>query len=285
MAEITWIKLRTNMFDDEKIKLIEALPDGDMVIVVWMKLLAQAGKVNCGGYIMITENIPMTMDEMVIIFRKSKEHIIYALQALRKFGMIEIDEDSRVFISNWEKHQNIDGMEKIREQNRIRKQRERERKKLLSLENSHVTITGHHAIDIEKEKEKDIYKESDLNSNSDNYSEEIKKVISKYKELENLPRFNKVTPSRKKAINARLREEGIDKVIAVLEGLNNDEYYVNANREGANWYNFDYPFKPTKFNMLVERFEKKSYSNNTTNQTKTVNQYKEISIESLYGDA
>ena len=133
MAEITWIKLRTNMFDDEKIKLLEVLPDGDMVIVVWMKLLAQAGKVNCGGYIMITENIPMNIDEMVVIFRKSKEHITYALTALQRYGMIDIDEESTVFISNWEKHQNIDGLEKIREQNRLRKQREREKKKMLQL--------------------------------------------------------------------------------------------------------------------------------------------------------
>lgn len=285
MAEITWIKLRTNMFDDEKIRLIEVLPDGDMVIVVWMKLLAQAGKVNCGGYIMITENIPMTMDEMVIIFRKSKEHIVYALKALQKFGMIEIDEESRVFISNWEKHQNIDGMAKIREQNRLRKQKERERKKQLLLEDSHVTVTGHHATDIEKEKEKDIYKDSDLHLDSENKEDEVKLVVSKYKELENLPRFNKITTARKKAINARLRDEGIDKVIAVLEGLNKDEYYVNAKREGAKWYKFDYVFNPNKFNMLVERFESNSYNNNNTQHAQTATQYQPVSIDNIFGDA
>ena len=42
MADITWIKLRIDMFDDEKIKLIQALPDGDTILVIWIRILALA---------------------------------------------------------------------------------------------------------------------------------------------------------------------------------------------------------------------------------------------------
>ncbi|MBN3374799.1 hypothetical protein CF087_22550, partial [Clostridium botulinum] len=31
MAEVKWIKITTNMFDDEKIKLIDAMPERDTV--------------------------------------------------------------------------------------------------------------------------------------------------------------------------------------------------------------------------------------------------------------
>lgn len=44
MADITWIKLKTDMFENDKIKLIEALPDADTIIVIWVKLLAAAGR-------------------------------------------------------------------------------------------------------------------------------------------------------------------------------------------------------------------------------------------------
>ncbi|MBU5585311.1 phage replisome organizer N-terminal domain-containing protein, partial [Enterococcus sp. S181_ASV_20] len=39
MAEISWIKLKTTMFDDEKIRLIQAVPEADAILVIWIRLL------------------------------------------------------------------------------------------------------------------------------------------------------------------------------------------------------------------------------------------------------
>jgi len=46
VAEIKWIKLTVNMFDDEKIRLIQAMPESDAIIIIWIRLLALAGKTN-----------------------------------------------------------------------------------------------------------------------------------------------------------------------------------------------------------------------------------------------
>ncbi|WP_342082555.1 phage replisome organizer N-terminal domain-containing protein, partial [Enterococcus faecalis] len=43
MAEISWIKLKTTMFDDEKIKLIQSMPEADAILVIWIRLLVLAG--------------------------------------------------------------------------------------------------------------------------------------------------------------------------------------------------------------------------------------------------
>ncbi|HBP9582646.1 TPA: phage replisome organizer N-terminal domain-containing protein, partial [Enterococcus faecium] len=51
MAEISWIKLKTTMFDDEKIRLIQAVPESDAIIVIWIRLLVLAGKTNDDGLI------------------------------------------------------------------------------------------------------------------------------------------------------------------------------------------------------------------------------------------
>ena len=40
MADVKWIKLAVDMFDNRKIRQIETLPDGDGIIVIWVKLLA-----------------------------------------------------------------------------------------------------------------------------------------------------------------------------------------------------------------------------------------------------
>lgn len=46
MSEIKWIKITTDVFDDEKICLIDALPDHDAILVIWFKILVLAGKLN-----------------------------------------------------------------------------------------------------------------------------------------------------------------------------------------------------------------------------------------------
>lgn len=129
MAEITWIKLKTDMFDNDKIKLIEALPEADTIIVIWIKLLAAAGKANSNGYIMLTEKIPMNVEEMATIFGRQLNTVRLAIQTFKRYGMIEIEDDDVIRIANWEKHQNVDGMERIRLQTKERVAKHRAKKK------------------------------------------------------------------------------------------------------------------------------------------------------------
>ena len=129
MAEVKWIKILTEMFDDEKIKLIEVIPEADMVLIIWIKLLTLAGKKNMNGYIFLTENIPYTDEMLATLFGRPVNTIRLALDTFKKFGMINYNDEGQIKISNWEKHQNIEGMEKIKEQNRLRVARFRKKHK------------------------------------------------------------------------------------------------------------------------------------------------------------
>ncbi len=149
MSEIKWIKLSTDIFNYRKIRAIEALPDGDTIIVIWLKLLILAGEINDGGLIYFTRDIPYTDQLMASQFGRPLTTIQLALSTFEKFGMIQIT-DSLIEVSNWEKYQNVEGLEKIREQNRIRKRNQREREKQLLLE-SHVTSRDSHATDKNRE--------------------------------------------------------------------------------------------------------------------------------------
>ena len=156
MPDVKWIKLSTNMFEDEKIRLIETMPDADTILVIWVKLLAQAGKTNASGYIYLSENIPYTEEMLATIFNRPISTLRLALNTFKQFGMIEINEDNFISISNWEKHQNLAGLEKIRQQTRDRVAKHREQKKL---ENVTLHVTHGNATDIEEDKELDIDKE------------------------------------------------------------------------------------------------------------------------------
>ncbi|MDA1758155.1 phage replisome organizer N-terminal domain-containing protein [Bacillus cereus] len=135
MADVKWIKLSTSMFEDEKIRLIESLPDADTLLIIWIKLLSQAGRTNANGYIFLSENIPFTEEMLSTLFNRPIATVRLALQTFKQFGMIDITDDQYICISNWEKHQNVDGLEKIREQNRLRKQKQREKEKQFLLGN------------------------------------------------------------------------------------------------------------------------------------------------------
>ena len=163
--DVKWIKITTTMFDDEKIRLIESMPDGDSVLVVWVKLLVQAGRTNAGGYLMLAENIPYTDEMLATVFGRPLSTVRLALDTFERFGMIERDGNGALKVVNWEKHQNAVGLEHIREQNRLRQQRRRaalkagQEQKAGSNVTRHVTVTPSNAPDLDLDKEVDLDQE------------------------------------------------------------------------------------------------------------------------------
>ena len=164
MSEIKWIKITTDIFDDEKMCLIDALPDRDAIIVIWIKLITLAGKLNTKGVLAISKNIVYTDEMLAQTFHRPLNTVRMALEVFEKFGMVE-KIDGVIMLPNWEKHQNIDGMEKIKEQNRNRAARHRKKQKLLAQNNEsnvisnvtdNVTVTQSNALDKELDKDKDI---------------------------------------------------------------------------------------------------------------------------------
>jgi predicted phage replisome organizer len=164
MAEVKWIKLNVAMFDDDKIRIIETMPEADSILVIWVKLLTLAGKKNMNGYIFLTENIPYTDEMLAGLFNRPLTTVRLALETFNRFNMINYNESNHLHITNWDKHQNIEGLDKIREQTRRRVADYRERQKELpEPEPTECNVTGNATvtqgnateIDIEEDKEID----------------------------------------------------------------------------------------------------------------------------------
>lgn len=153
MSGVKWIKITTGMFEDEKINFIESLPESDAILIIWIKLLTQAGKSNANGFIFLTEQIPYTDEMLAHKFRKPLTVVKLALETLKRLDMVCYDNEGFLAISNWEKHQNIDGLDKIREQNRVRQAKYRDKQKALPDSNvtHNVTVTPGNGTDIELE--------------------------------------------------------------------------------------------------------------------------------------
>ena len=113
MADVKWIKITTDIFDDEKIILIESLPDAYAIITVWFKLLCLAGKQNNSG-VFLLGRMPYTDKMLATIFRMKESTVTMALQTFEQFGMVQII-DGVITIPNWGKHQNLDQLESKKE--------------------------------------------------------------------------------------------------------------------------------------------------------------------------
>jgi predicted phage replisome organizer len=160
MADISWIKLKVDMFDDEKIRLIQAMPENDAVLIIWIRLLALAGKTNDNGLVYIDSDLPYTDEILATLFNRPVNIIRLALETLKKFKMIELFDGGVIGVVNWEKHQNVEGLDKVRKLNAERAKRYRERKKLSGLESSNVTVTLRHGTEEEEEKEQEKEQEN-----------------------------------------------------------------------------------------------------------------------------
>ncbi|HFJ9286171.1 TPA: phage replisome organizer N-terminal domain-containing protein [Bacillus toyonensis] len=156
-VKVKWIKLSTTMFEDEKIRLIESMPEADTLLIIWIKLLAQAGKTNASGYIFLNENIPYTEDMLATLFNRPLNTVRMALGIFKKFGMIDIDDNHYINVVNWGNHQNLDRLEKIKEDTRKRVAAHRERKKQQPLICNVTCNDG--VTDIDKDLDKEIQKE------------------------------------------------------------------------------------------------------------------------------
>ena len=108
---VKWIKIVTELFEDEKIRLIESMPKGDSLLVLWFKLLCLAGKCNHSGVLLLDEQRPYDAAMLATLFRRPKKQVEQALALFAAFGMVE--QASGVwFIPNWAKHQSVDAIAK-----------------------------------------------------------------------------------------------------------------------------------------------------------------------------
>lgn len=142
---VEWLKFKVGMFDGHSFKRIKrAKIDGvvdfrDKLTAVWFELIDLAGKVNNNGFYFNDELAYTTYEEIAIMIDRTEKEVELCINWFIENGMME-KVNSHLLLSNFTKYQNTEGLEKIREQNRIRQQRYREKQKeVLKLANNNVS--------------------------------------------------------------------------------------------------------------------------------------------------
>lgn len=139
MSETKWIKIVVDIFDDEKMFAIETLPDGQIIELVWFKILCLAGKCNNNGFLLISNKIPYTDEMLASVFRMEIGTVKRALEVFENLEMIEVVENAYM-VSNWLLHQSGERLEEIKEQNKKRQAKFRDKQKKIECKSeSNVT--------------------------------------------------------------------------------------------------------------------------------------------------
>lgn len=166
MREVKWVKITTDMFDNRKIKHLRRLPDGNNIVLIWIMLLTMAGRCNSGGKIFLTENIPYDAKMLADELDFKENTVAAALKNLEQLDMIAVDNGFYTIVG-WGEYQNVDGMDKVREQTRKRVAEFKKNKKLQAgnvtsnAEVTHGNVTGNtevtqgNATEEEREEEKE----------------------------------------------------------------------------------------------------------------------------------
>lgn len=241
MTKVSWIRIEIDMFDNRKIRHIRKLPEGNNIVLIWMMLLTMAGRCNANGIIFLTENIPYTNKMLADELDFDESVIELALTILEKFGMITRD-GSELSIPGWEEHQNIDGLEKIREQTRKRVSEHRKRQKELLEEEILPKLT---AQDTEEKPvtAKDSVKPGD-----------VQKVIDEWNKLQKLgiQPVIRMTPKRSQLLKARIREYGMEKIMEAIEKVKKSDFLTGRKKDFI--ITFEFFINPNKFIKILEGF-------------------------------
>lgn len=222
MGQISWIKLATNMFEDEKIKLIQTLPDGNSIVLFWIKLLTLAGKTNDKGLIYLGNGISYNDEMLATITNLSTSVVRSGIKTLQEFGMIEITEENYIQIVNWIKHQNVEGMERVRDGNAERQRVYYYRKKLEKL---------------------------GINAKNKAFPDDSESLKAIYERANNEPNVRLMLANRPDEDEEEDKEEDIDIDTSFIQGKS-DGLYVLPLKNNKNFY-----ITEKYINQLSEHFE------------------------------
>lgn len=141
-----WLKLKEDFFDDKQIKYLRKLPDGDKLVIAYLKM--QLKSLRTEGLLKYDKILPSSEEELAMILDEDENIVKFLISALLQVKAIEkLDDGSFYMIAM----QELIGKEG-RSAERVRNFRERQKQKLLQ-SNTNVTNCN---TEIELELEKEI---------------------------------------------------------------------------------------------------------------------------------
>lgn len=258
--DVKWIKITTDIFNDEKILLLESMPEADTIIVIWFKLLTLAGKQHNDGVFWLTDRIAYTDELLATIFRRNLNTVRMALAKFEELGMIEII-NNVITIPNWSKYQNFDALDRKRERDRQYMRDYRLRQKALaagdgeddSLDPPALPVGDEDGVGDNGAPEESKGPPAPPKKPVECKVSDVERVLETWNKIEKIPHVRQIVPgkSRDTMLRARIRESGINAVIEAVESIDKSSFLKGNSKKG--WrITFDWFVRPNNFAKVLD---------------------------------
>lgn len=258
--DVKWIKITTDIFNDEKILLLESMPEADTVIVIWFKLLTLAGKQHNDGVFWLTDRIAYTDELLATIFRRNLNTVRMALARFEELGMIEII-NNVITIPNWSKYQNFDALDRKRERDREYQREYRRRQKALAARNDEEAQADPPALPEGNDGEADAPRMPEEPKDPpatpkkpvERKPSDVERVLTAWNSIKKIRPVRNILPGKNRDImlRARIRENGVDAVLEAIENVKKSPFLLGDNKKG--WQiTFDWFVRPNNFPKVLE---------------------------------
>lgn len=272
-----YLKLKENFYEDEKIIMLESLPDGMLYSNILMKLYLRSLKRE--GKLMISDRIPLNPVALSQITRHSVGDVEKAIKVLQELELIEILDNGAIYMLDI---QNFIGKSST-EADRIRSYRKKiDDEKQLELnpaeDNSVTNVRQMYTRDRDRDitrdrdrcdnfqseinqsinqdctlgKEMPTQLENSVKSEIKNNSEQAK-IIEEWNSIDdNVPNVTLIRSgsTRQKLLQARINEYGFNNVLKAIDNVKNSQYlkgYVKSFRITFDWF-----IKPNNFPKVLD---------------------------------
>ena len=233
-----YMRLKESFFDDDAIKILEAMPDGYLYSNILLKLYLKSLKFN--GRLMYNERIPYNASVLATLTNHSVGVIEKALDIFEQLGLIEVLDNGAIYMLDI---QNYIG-KSTTEADRKRDYRNRidEEKKIISGQMSgQNSDKSTPEIDIEKERETEKRKRVDYQRIVDMYNDTC---VS-------FPKVHSISDARKKAIKARLNTYSVYDFKILFKKAESSDFLKGKN--ARNWSaNFDWLIKDANMAKVLD---------------------------------
>lgn len=251
-----WLKLRNDWFGDKRIKKLRSIEGGDTYTIIYLKMqllsLKNEGKLFFEG---VEDDF---VSELALDLDEEVENVKITVSFLMKNGMLELNNTDEYLLTEVPETIGSEtaGAERVR--------RFRNNKKALQC-NTNVTECN---TEIDKEIESELDKESNgeteiFTVSKDTVSRtDVQRAVEEWNSLAvyGLKPVSKLTSGTKRAkcLNARIKEYGIDEVVAAIERIKNSDFLKGNNKRG--WMiTFDWFVLPNNFPKVHDGY----YENST----------------------
>ena len=242
-----WIKLNIDMFDRWQIKELRSLPEGDTALVVYMYLLMQAVRSNQGGVLVFNEHIPITTTSIANQLGIKERTVEMAIQALISLELLT-DIDGILNIVGMDEYIYADPNDLIRQQNRERQKRFRDKHKQALIEDKSDSAVIP-MIPATKPSEEAVKAPKQDDAVSKETIEQILNAWNKMAQRTGIKALTKLTPgsNRYKWLVARVLEYGVDDVIKAIDIIPDCTFLLEKG-----FFNFEWFVRPSNFPKVLE---------------------------------